>query len=364
MKRKNGASVVIDIAHYPHVNLYKHTIEALIEKHIKVHVVLRPRGKLVSIFQKECPDVPFVLIGEHRKSIYGKMFDMVERDIAFLNYLSKIKFDAGMGFGSISIAHTTRFFGKPAIIFGDDTENKLGHYLIKPFAQIFVRPKCVPPAQGKNLLKYNGFKELAYLHPNHFTPDKNALEPYNLSPYEYVFIREVSSASLNYRRAEMGKLSKILTYLKEKELKILLSLEDKSLIDLFKDHCIILKEPVEDIHSLLHFAAFTMSSGDSMARESCLVETPAIYTGGRDMAINNELIKRSCMFKVEDEKSIKNIVDYIINNDIKKEVEAKIKHAIQYEWVDTTQVILDVLLGTVYKDDSLIEKYKPTPEAK
>ena len=357
----NPTSVVIDIVHYPHVNFYKHAIEALTEKDIDVHIVLRLRGKLVDIFQKECLNVPFVLIGEHRKTIFGKMVDMINRDIAFLRYLSKIKFDAGTGFGSINIAHTTRFFRKPAIIFGDDTENKLGLYLIKPFATRIVMPSS---AQGNNLLKYNGFKELAYLHPNHFTPDKKVLEPYNLDPYEYVFIREVSSASLNYRRAEMGKLSKILTYLKEMDLKILLSIEDKSLIDLFKDHCIILKEPVEDIHSLLHFAAFTLSSGDSMARESCLVETPAIYTGGRDMAINNELIKRSCMFKVEDEKNIKNIVEYIINNDIKKEVETKIKYAIDHEWVDTTQVILDVLLGTIYKDNSLIEKYKPTtPEA-
>ncbi len=357
-EKMNEASVVIDIAHYPHVNFYKHAIESLTEKNVNVHVVLRPRGKLVDIFHKECPDVPFVLIGQYRKTLFGKMTDMVERDIAFLKYLRKIEFDAGTGFGSINIAHTTHFFGKPAIIFGDDTENKLGHYLIKPLAQLFVRPKCVPPAQGKNLLKYDGFKELAYLHPNYFTPDREALEPYGLEPYEYIFIREVSSASLNYRRAEMGKLSKILNYLKEKDLKIVLSIEDKSLIYLFKDHCIILKEPVEDIHSLLHFAAFTISSGDSMARESCLVGTPAIYTGGRDMSINTELIKRSCMLKVENAESIKNTIDRIITDNIKKEVEAKINQAIKEEWVDTTQVILDVLQGTIYNDNSLIEKYK------
>jgi predicted glycosyltransferase len=203
----NGTSVVIDILHYPHVNFYKHAIEALREKNIGVQVILRPRGNLQTIFEKECPDVPFVLIGQHRKTIFGKMFDMVERDIAFLRYLSKIKFDAGTGFGSINIAHTTRFFRKPSILFGDDIECKSGHYLGHCLATRDVRPKCVP-ANGKNLLKYSGFKELAYLHPNHFTPDKKALELYNLNPYNYIFIREVSSASLNYRKLEMGNLSK------------------------------------------------------------------------------------------------------------------------------------------------------------
>ena len=361
MEKVKDVPVIIDITHYPHVNFFKHAIKILTEKNIGVLVILLHRGNLVSIFEKECPDVPYVLIGKHKKTISGKMIGMVKRDIAFLKYLSKINFEVGTGVGSDSLAHTTPFFRKPSINFADDVY-KLVYYLINIFVTRNVIPKSVP-SHGKNLLKYDGFKELAYLHPNHFTPNKKALEPYNLDPYEYVFIREISNASLNYRRAEMGKLSKILNYLKEMDLKIVLSIEDKSLIDLFKDYCIILKEPVEDIHALLHFAALTISSGDSMARESCLVGTPSIYTGGRDMAINTELIKRSCMFKVEDEKSVKNTIDYIISNDIKKEVEAKIKHAIEHEWVDTTQVILDVLLGTIYKDNSLIEKYKPTPDA-
>jgi len=360
MEKLDKSSVIFDILHYVHLNFYKHAIKNLVRENINVYVVIRPRGNLVSVFKKECPNLPYVLVGKHRKTIIGKIFDMIERDMSLLRYLSKIKFEAGVG--DFHLAQTTRFFKKPSISLVDDIEYKLAYYLVKSSATWILMPKSIP-ARGKNLLKYDGFKELAYLHPNHFKPNKKALEQYGLNPYEYVFIREVSSASLNYQKLKMGKLSKILDYLKEMDLKIVLSIEDKSLINLFKEHCIILKEPVEDIHSLLSFANFTISSGDSMARESCLAGTPAIYTGGRDMVINNELIKRSCMFKVEDEKNIKDTIDYIISNDIKKEVEAKIKHAIEHEWVDTTQVILDVLLGTIYKDKSLIEKYKPTPEA-
>jgi predicted glycosyltransferase len=357
VKEMDDTSVVIDIAHYPHVNFFKHAIEALTEKNINIHVILRPRGKLVSIFEKECPNMPYISIGEHKKTVSSKIVGIVKRDIAFLRYLRKIKFDAGMGCGSINLAHTTRFFGNPAILFSDDLENKLVDHLCRPFIPRVVMPTHIP-VQRKNFLKYPGFKELAYLHPNHFKPNKNALEPYNLNPDEYVFLREVSSASLNYRRMEMGRLSRLLGYLQQNNLKIILSIEDKSLIDLFKDRCIILKEPVDDIHSLLHYAAFTISSGDSLARGSCLVGTPAIYTGGRDMAINNELIKRSCMFKVNDEKHIKETINYLIEEDVKKTVETKIKNAIKHEWVDTTEVILDVLLGTIYEDNSLIEKYK------
>lgn len=357
MRKIDRPSVVIDILHYPHLNFYKNAIKILKDKDINVDVILRPRGNLISIFQKECPGVSFVSIGKHRRTIFGKVFDLIERDRALFNYIKKIKSDVGTAAGSINLAHAYFFLRKPSIIFVDDIENKLPNYLVKPFATKFVVP-IYASELGKNVLKYNGFKELAYLHPNHFKPNKEALEQYNLNPYEYVFIREVSNASLNYRNLEMGRLSKILNYLKEMNLKILLSIEDKTLINLFEDYCIILKEPVEDIHSLLHYAILTISSGDSMARESCLVGTPAIYTGGRDMAINNELIERSCMFKVNGETNIKDTIKYLIENDVKKEVKLKIKCAIKQEWVDTNEVILNIIMGSIYDDYSLIDKYK------
>ena len=178
MEKFDRSFVIIDIIHYPHVNFYKHAIETLTKKNIGVHVILRPRGKLVSIFQKECPDVSYVLIGKYKKTIFSKTIGMIKRDIAFLNYLRKIEFEVGTGISSDSLAHTTHFFKKPYINFGDDVEYKLGYYLVHPFSTRDVIPKSVP-SHGKNLLKYDGFKELAYLHPNHFKPNKKALEPYN-----------------------------------------------------------------------------------------------------------------------------------------------------------------------------------------
>jgi len=65
------------------------------------------------------------------------------------------------------------------------------------------------PSKG-NVLKYNGFKELAYLHPNYFVPNKKILEDYDLEQDKYVFIREVSKGSLNYKNVPPIGLSKIL----------------------------------------------------------------------------------------------------------------------------------------------------------
>jgi predicted glycosyltransferase len=52
----------------------------------------------------------------------------------------------------------------------------------------------------------------------------------------------------------------------------------------------MLTEPVRDIHSLIYFSRFLISSGDSMAREACVMGVPAFYCGGREMAVNNYLL--------------------------------------------------------------------------
>lgn len=81
-----------------------------------------------------------------------------------------------------------------------------------------------------------------------------------------------------------------------------------------------------------------------MARESCMLGTPVIYTGGREMAINKELERKGCFFKVEGESQILGVIMKIIEDGIKKQTIEAITYAIQYEWEDTTKVIVDNLL--------------------
>jgi len=301
--------------------------------------------------------LPYKSFGHHRSSVFGKLLNLAIRDVLLFNYLRKNQCDVVTGMGSINLTHAAFVLRKPSVMFEDDIEYKLAYYPYKYFATNIVMPECIH-ARGKNILKYKGFKELAYLHPNYFTPSKAVLSDYGLSPNSYVFIREVSNTTLNYSELNEALLSKICLYLKEMGFDIVLSLENKELRSQFGDYCTILNEPISDIHSLLHYAALTIASGDSMSRESCLTGTPAIYTGKRDMAVNRELIKKGCFFKVDEVSNVMQQVRKIIENDIKKETGYTIQKAIKNEWDDTTQVIIDVLLSKLYKDEGLIEKYK------
>ncbi|GAG89632.1 unnamed protein product, partial [marine sediment metagenome] len=167
-----------------------------------------------------------------------------------------------------------------------------------------------------------------------------------LKPSKYIFLREVSGVSLDYRHMIEGQLAEICPYLKDMGIDLVLSLENKSLKRKFEDQCIILNEPVSDIHSLMHYALMTISSGDTMARESCLVGTPSIYTGGLKISVNDKLEEKQCLFLVEPGKTdlVLETIQHIIENNVKKKTEKMIKEAIKTEWEDTTQIIIDNLM--------------------
>lgn len=339
--------IIVDVYHPADVNFYKNAINIFEKRGIEVELTVRPRGELISILQKELPNVHFKIIGKYYSTISGKIFGYIKRVLELVHYLSKINFDIGTGFGS-QICYASRFLGKPSVAFQDEYEYKLPFYLSKIAATCYVIPEYIP-INGKNVYKYRGLKELAYLHPKYFKPNKKILERYELEPNGYVFIRKVANTSLNYRGV-IPKFHKIISYLKERGFQIVLSLEDKSLINKYKENCIILEEPVDDIYSLLSFAALTISSGDTMARESCLVGTPTIYTGGRIMSVNKELLEKGCMFKRDNFPEIQNTINYIIENDLKKHVKNIIADNIKYRWDDITEKIVESIINVLNND--------------
>jgi len=348
--------ILIDILHPADVNFFKNAINILKEKSNDIIITFRHRGKIIELLKSELQNEQFIPVGQHHDSILGKVFSFATRNFNLLMFLRKNNFDLCTSYGFF-VGIASYFYRMPSVLFGDDYEYKLAHFLSEFSGDYFIIPASVP-STGKNILKYKGFKELAYLHPNYFKPDRKVLEQYGITPNNYVFIREVSRASLNYKNLRQMGLPEIIWNLNNLGLDVVLSLEDKTRADSLKDKCIILEEPVDDIFSLMHFALFTISSGDSMARESCLVGTPTIYTGGRDMAVNKELIERGCMFKADNEKQLNVAMTNIIEKDIKEETKRTIEKAVKYEWMDTTKVILDILTGVANKDESLLERYK------
>jgi len=331
--------ILIDIVHPADVNFYQKAIGELGKKHEIVLTVLG-RGRLVDIVKKEYPKLKVIPLGKHRKGKIGKLLGLIDREIRFILLFLGKRFDRVSSFGWYP-AIAAKLFGIKSVLFYDDYEYKINFNMCKIFSDRFIIPKSIP-ATGKNIKKYKGFKELAYL--KDFKPNSIS-KRYSVKPNKYVFVRDVAPISLNYQDSKYKDFSELFYYLRKKGYEILYYPENKALGKKYHRLCKVLEGPVEDILSLIYYAKFVISSGDTIARESALLGTPTLYTTNRDMKVNKQLIQLKAIVKTTDIYEIEHIMKNFLKNDSKPQLRDKIKSHIKNNWQDTTAVIIKEILN-------------------
>ncbi len=330
-------NILFDLLHPADVNLFKNSIYNLSKDSYKVFLTYRQRGVLDLIAKNELPEFDIVRLGVHRKNLLGKVFSIVQREVLAFRFLRRNKIRLVVCQG-LACGIACKLLGVKILHYDDDSEYRFTFLLGKWLSDIDVMPDFMP-VNGKNFLKYKGFKELAYLHPDYFTPNEGVLADYGLQANNYVFIREISNVSVNYHNRQ-GLLPEIVNYLKEKNIKILLSIENKELVNEFKESCIILKEPIKHLYSLIYHSRFVISSGDTMAREACLLGNPCIYSGGRIMQANKKFIDIGIMLKTEEIEQVYKTIDTMMDTSVKQRVRGEMVELIRNEFEDTNTVIM------------------------
>ena len=128
---------------------------------------------------------------------------------------------------------------------------------------------------GKKI-SFNGYKELCYLHPNHFAADASIPAKYGLAPKTYVLIRTVSFSATHDAGKEgisNDRLSRLLEVVKKHGLLPVISserpLKEQFEPYRFKGH------PDEFIH-VLAFAAMYFGDSQTVNSEAIVLGVPAI----------------------------------------------------------------------------------------
>lgn len=294
--------ILIDIGHPADIHFYRNVIRELKKKNHEIFISVMQRGNLPRLVKEEFGKAS--IIGKHSGGGFvRKMFCNFIRVLKLRSFIKKIKPDVVTSF---SYYPSAAAFGMniKSVAFHDDEEYKIQFLLCRLFAQKLVVPSFLN-VNGSNIKKYRFYKELAYLGSKHFTPNKEILLKYNLKENQYAFIREIAPVSLNYKKLNTMNYKKIIDSIREKGLKIVVSLEDKSRKEEFKD-CIIPEESTKGFHSLIFYSLFVISSGDTVAREAAIFGVPAFYIGKRDMGIHKELIANKLIIKIDNEDELLN----------------------------------------------------------
>ena len=327
--------ILVDIVHMADVNFYKKALQILDNKGHEIIISVMGRGNLPEVVAKELGNA--IIIGAHsKKNFLVKSMVNIKRITILRRLIKKTKPDLVTSFSYYPAAAAIGLNVK-SVIFHDDAEYKKQFLLCRKFAGSLVIPDFIRE-NGRNIIKHHFYKEWAYLNPKYFKANEKVLKYYGLEKNKYVIIRDIAKISLNYKKSNDINYAKIIDSIKNKGLKIVVSLEDKSRKDMFKGG-ILLKEPVQDIYSIVYYSLALISSGDTMAREAALLGVPSFYASQRKMAVNKELISKGFISPLNDEISLGKFVR-VLSRKQKNKLSRKLKNYVS-SIEDTTKIIVD-----------------------
>jgi predicted glycosyltransferase len=265
--------VLIDIGHPAHIHFFKKIIINL--KSHGHEIIITTRDTDIIKYLLNTYGFDFFILGKHGVGIFQKATGLLIKDYNLYKIAKKFKPDLLIGIGNEYISQISFLINRPSIVFTDTEDATLTHFLTVPFAHVMITPKVFKKDFGKKHVRINGFKEAAYLHPNHFFPCPR--EELNISPNEKIIIvrfiswgaaHDLSLKGINHEE----KLEFIRTL--SKYGKVMITSEKQLEGDLEKYRIHI---PAEKMHSLLFYSDLYIGEGGTMAAEAGVLGTPAIH---------------------------------------------------------------------------------------
>lgn len=275
--------LLIDIGHPAHVHFYKNIAWSLEKKGHEV--CFTSRNKDVALALLNAYSIPHHNLGEHSKGMFEKSFGMLIRDLKLYNVARNFKPDILTGIHNPYIAHVAKLLGKPSVTVTDTEYVGIASKLTFPFTDTICTPSCFrEELDPSKHVKFNGYKELAYLRPNQFKPDPAVVEELGLSKKEpFIILRFISwnaAHDTHLRGIDKGSELSTLKSL-EKYGRVFITSERKMSSE-FEPYRISVAP--EKMHSLLYYSSLYFGEGGTMAGESAMLGTPAIHVETADIS--------------------------------------------------------------------------------
>lgn len=270
-------NVLVDIGHPGHVHLYKNLCKQLEKDGHKVYYSVRDVP--VALHLMEVYQMPYLFLGKKSNSILGKAWKTIKNDVVLFWFVVKHKIDIGISSG-ISLSHVSKITRMKSFIFGDDDDD-VAQLAVKygfPYAEAVLSPSALEPTHRKTpkAVFYAGYHELAYLHPNVFTPDESVLTKIGLKKDDRYFILRFVALNAYHDIGQQGisfeKKKQLIDLLNEYGRVIITS--EKSIEPEFEKYKLTI--PAEDMHSLMYYSSLYIGDSQTMASEAAVLGVPSL----------------------------------------------------------------------------------------
>lgn len=281
---------LFDILHPAHVHVLRHPRQLLLEA--GHDVVVTARDKDVTIELLEGYAIPHTVISTRATGAVGLARELSARTVRLDRIVRARGVDALVGLMGPSIAPVGKLRRKPTFVLYDTEVATRTNRWVYPMATEVITPKCYSVPVNGNHVTYDGYHELAYLHPDRFTPDRGRLQAFGLDPETpFIFVRLPSFVSSHDGNETHTPSHAWLRWFEQTESthRIVVSSEDTlpAAFDRFR-----LSGPVTDVHHVLAAASLVVGESATMAAEAAVLGTPAVFVGATSRGYVDDIEQR------------------------------------------------------------------------
>lgn len=271
-------TILFIISHPAHFHLFKNTIEALEADGYRTVIVIRPKD----VLEQLCINsrMKYVKIKERSRTTgrIGLAISLLQKTWEICRIVRKEKPDLMIGSDGV-ISYAGKLFGIPSFDCDEDDAEATPLFakMFYPFfTGIIVPTICSVGRWTDKKIGHHSYHELAYLHPNQFTPDRTKVEQYGIDTSKpYTLIRfaqltahhDVGIHGINTETAE-----RIIDMLKPHGAIYITS--ERPLEPQFESYRIHI-DPL-DMHHVMAFATLYIGDSQTMAAEAGVLGTPFV----------------------------------------------------------------------------------------
>jgi predicted glycosyltransferase len=269
--------LLIDIGHNAHVHLFKNLAIALIYEGWDVLFSVREKGENVALLRAY--GLPFRVYGLTAKSIGAKIFSVFRKNHALSLIFRSFKPTITISHSSFSLSQVSWFYRIPNITL-EDTGNMEQILLYLPFTKVMLTPETYHRTHGKMQIRYNGFHENAYIHPNFLKLNPGLSNPSR----PVILIRLVdwyASHDIGQKGLSGSVIQEFISLMNGRaEMKIL---SEKPLPAEWQRYA--LQIAPHKLHDYLNQVKLYIGEGATLASECAMLGIPSIYINSRSAGV-------------------------------------------------------------------------------
>lgn len=269
-------NILFELNHPAHAHLFKNTIRYLIKNGHNIKVIIK-EVKILKVILDDA-GIEHISFGNKSSNLLIKGINQFYYIFKAWKLHQKMKFDLGIGV-SVTLPLLSRITSMESVVLDDDDKKAtpLFAFLSHKNANILLRPAALKhEGENKNTIYYQGYHELAYLHPDVFSPDSSVLSEQGLNENELFFIIRLVSLKAHHDIGKKGinklQLSSMINILLPFG-KVVFTHETEGIDE---TGTLPLRVHPSRLHHLMSFAKLIISDGQTMCSEAACLGVPSV----------------------------------------------------------------------------------------